>query len=350
MRKIISLICVLLPILAYADSLEIRENAPDRHVVVKGDTLWDISATFFKDPWKWQQIWGLNKNTIKDPHWIYPGNVVFLDRTTGTLHVGETGITQAATANTTDSTTESNIVKLSPKAREIASDHNSIPVIPLDAIAPFLSKPLVIENFDAADTPTLVGTFEQRELLGTNDIAYVSNLPSNKGTEWQVYHLGKPLVDPDTEERLGYEVNYLGEATVEKFAKLSELRITRSVLEIAKGDYFTQSTQPFTSSFEPHAPSSHIVAKIISIYGGVDQAGQNAIVTLNKGTRDGLENGHVLALYQKGEILKQKHNNVSLPDVRYGLVFIFRTFNKVSYGLVLQARLPAQLLDTAQTP
>jgi len=353
MRKIISLICLLLPILTYADTLEIRENAPDRHVVVKGDTLWDISAKFFKDPWKWQQIWGLNKDTIKDPHWIYPGDVVMLDRATGTLRIGDAP-QQPAVSNSTATVTNDNIVKLSPLARVVASEHNSIPVIPLSAIGPFLAKPLVIEEADLSNTPTLVGTYEHRELLSTNDVAYVKNLPSDKGTQWQVYRPGKTFIDPDTEEVLGHEVNYLGDAVVEKFAPLSELRITKAIFEIGRGDHFAQPSEVFPNSFEPHSPNTKIAAKVISIYGGMVQASQNAIITLNKGKRDGLENGHVLALYQKGEVLTgdkaYKSNNVTLPDVRYGLVFVFRTFHKVSYALVLQTRLPVQLQDTAQTP
>jgi len=366
MRKIISLICVLMPIVTYAESSDIRENAPDHHVVVKGDTLWDISATFFKDPWKWQQIWGLNKDTIKDPHWIYPGDVVILDRSTGTLHIGDNaqqsvaldsnsiaqGLDHKSVSSSTDS--NSNVIKLSPHPRELSSDHNAIVAIPLNAITPFLTKPLVVDDDNLSLAPALVGTYEHRTLLGTNDIAYVSNMPSDKGTLWQVYRPGQTFIDPDSKEVLGHEVIYLGDAVVEKFAPISELRITKVISEIAKGDYFTQSTQAFTSSFEPHAPNSVIIAKIISIYGGVDQAGQNAIITINKGTRDGLENGHVLALYQKGELLKGgsffKSSNITLPNVRYGLIFVFRTFQKVSYALVLQSRFPVQILDTAQTP
>ncbi|TAJ80944.1 MAG: LysM peptidoglycan-binding domain-containing protein [Gallionellaceae bacterium] len=354
MRKIISLICLLLPILAHADQLEIRENAPDRHVVVKGDTLWGISATFFKDPWKWQQIWGLNKDTIKDPHWIYPGDVVFLDRATGTLRVGEAPQQAVAPDSLPAATPDNNIVKLSPRIREIASDRDAIPVIPLNAIGPFLAKPLIIEDAELAGTPTLVGTFEHRELLGTDDIAYVKNLPANKGADWQIYRLGKTFIDPETKEILGHEARYLGDAVAEKFADISEVRITKAVSEIGKGDYLSQFSEPFPSSYEPRAPNTRIVAKVISIFGGVAQASQNAIITLNKGKRDGLENGHVLAVYQKGEVLKGGHifkrDDIALPDVRYGLVFVFRTFQKVSYALVLQTRLPVQLQDTAQTP
>jgi hypothetical protein len=369
MRFIISLICILLPNLTFAEPADIRDNAPDRHIVVKGDTLWDISATFFKDPWKWQKIWGLNKDTIKNPHWIYPGDVVLLDRASGTLHIGDT-LQPPPSANSTadnisgDVAVTSNIpvsapnnigvIKLSPHVRELSSNHDAIPLIPLSAIAPFLTNPLVVDDVNISSFPTLIGAYEHRTLLGTHDLAYVSNMPKDKGTQWQVYRLGKTFVDPVSEEVLGHEVVYLGDATVEKFAPVSELRITKVVAEISKGDYFTQTVQEFTSNFEPHAPSTDIVTKVISIYGGVNQAGQNAIITLNKGKRDGVENGHVLALYQKGELLKGrslfKSDDINLPNVRYGLIFVFRTFQKVSYALVLQTRLPVQLLDTAQTP
>lgn len=355
MRKIISLICVLLPIVTYADELAIRENAPDRYVVVKGDTLWDISAKFFKDPWKWQQIWGLNKDTIKDPHWIYPGDLVMLDRATGTLHIGEIP-PQADASGSTPAAADSEIIKLTPRIREVAGDRHAIPAIPLNAIAPFLTKPLVVDTTDPAISPTLVATYEGRTLLGTNDVAYVKNLPTGQGSQWQIYRPSQTLIDPDTEEVLGYEVRYLGDAAVEKFAPISELRITKAIADIAKGDYLAvaQPGEGYAGGFEPHTPNTKIDAKIISIYGDIPQGSQHSIITLNKGKRDGLESGHVLALYQKGEVLKSGHwykrDTTTLPDVRYGLVMVFRTFHKVSYALVLQTRLPVQLQDTAQTP
>lgn len=336
-RFIISLICCLLPAFALADTAEIRDNAPDRHVVVKGDTLWGISAKFFKNPWKWPQIWGMNKDIIKDPHWIYPGQVIVLDRTTGTLRVGEDkGI----------SPPQRDIVKLSPKARVESSAHG-IPVIPMNDIGPFLSQPLVVENDTMAGTPTLVGTYEQRVILGNDDIAYVKGLSEGSGPLWQVYRPGKTFVDPDSNEILGHEVIYLGDVRVENFADVSTVRIVKAVQEINKGDHLIQIAGVPVSSFPPHAPQTQIAAKIISIYGGVSQGGQNSIVTLNKGRRDGLENGHVLALYRKGETLS---DNLHLPDTRYGLMFVFRIFDKVAYGLVMETSLPVVLMDLAQTP
>lgn len=154
------------------------------------------------------------------------------------------------------------------------------------------------------------------------------------------------LVDPDSDEVLGQEVVYLGDADVEKFDSLSTIRITHSIQEINAGDRLYQTAVAVADNYVPHAPATKISARVISIYGGVSQAGQNAVVTINKGRRDGLENGHVLALYHKGESV----GGHTLPDMRYGLLFVFRTFDKVAYALVMQSTLPTELLDRAQTP
>jgi hypothetical protein len=370
MRKIISLICILLPILtyvnglAYADELLVRENAPDRYVVVKGDTLWDISNRFFKDPWKWPQIWGLNKDAIRDPHWIYPGNVIVLDPSTKTLHLGELPKPAQTPAGevvlvpdlpppseSVDSiVSDSKIQKLSPKIRVVNGEHDAIPSIPASIIGAFLSKPLVIENEEIDGAPTLIGSIEQRALLSFGDTAFATGMPNDKGPLWQLYRPGKKFIDPDTDETLGYEAIYLGDASIQKYDSITTLKITKSVLDIQKGDNFIQSAVSLSSSYIPRAPSNKIRAKVISIYGGVDQGGQNSVITLNKGTRDGLENGHVLALYKESEASKFKGETYTLPALRYGLVFVFRTFDKVSYALVMQVQRTVQLLDSVETP
>ena len=348
-KVIISLICCLLSALTHATQLEVRDNAPDRHVVVKGDTLWDISAKFFTDPWKWPQIWGLNKDTIKDPHWIYPGDVIVLDRTTGTLRIGPAG--EAGTpAPAVSPGVSGAVVKLSPRIHSQDSKRDAIPSIPAADIEPFLSRPLVIEKSTLDKAPTLVGTYERRVLLGNNDIAYVKGLNEADGTIWQIYRAGKTFLDPDTREVLGHEAIYLGEAKVEKFGEVSTIRITQSIQEITKGDHLIQPSGEITSNYLPRAPASQVNARVISIYGGVSQGGQNTVITLNKGSRDGLENGHVLALYHKGEVLKEKGKTLTLPDVRYGLVFVFRTFDKVAYALVMQTTLPVAVQDSALSP
>ena len=349
-KIIISLICCLLPTLAMADVVKIRDDAPDRHIVVKGDTLWDISAKFLNDPWQWPEIWGLNKDTIKDPHWIYPGNVIVLDRNSNTLRIEGAAGRGAGSGDNSGETLQLDVVRLSPKMGIRNSDHNPIPSIPASLIGPFLSRPLVIEKDGLAGAPTIVGTYEQRVILGNDDIAYVNKLPKDKGLLWQVYRTGKTLTDPDSKEVLGYEASYLGDAEAEKIADISTFKITRAIQEINKGDQLVQASVELASNYVPRAPEDKIAARVISIYGGVNQAGQNAVITLNKGKRDGLENGHVLALYRKGEVLKEKGETLTLPDVRYGLIFVFRTFEKVAYALVMQTRLPVELLDNALTP
>jgi hypothetical protein len=378
MRKIISLICIILPILAYADEVVIRENAPDRYVVVKGDTLWDISNKFFKDPWKWPQIWGLNKDTIKDPHWIYPGNLVILDPATKTLHFGDqpkpsdtpapdVDLVPAIPANTeslaenaptaptkaddaSSMVSGSKIQKLLPKIRVLDSEHDAITSISTRTIAPFLSRPLVIETEELEGAPTLVGSVEQRAILSYGDTAFAIDMPADKGVLWQIYRPGKTFKDPITDAILGYEAVYLGDATIQKHNKISTLKISKSILEIQKGDNFIQSSVGMPNNYIPRSPSTKISAKVISIYSGVDQGGQNAVITLNKGARDGLEIGHVLALYKESEDSKFKGEKYTLPSMRYGLVFVFRTFDKVSYALVMQVQRSVQLMDTLETP
>lgn len=387
MRKIISLICILLPALACADQLqirqdsspetkqqvrqenrpeirpEIRKDAPDRYTVVKGDTLWDISGKFFKDPWKWPHIWGLNKDTIKDPHWIYPGDVVSLDRAGATLRVGEaeTGkpaVTAAAGVTAAPQPQETgNVIRLSPKVRENPSGHDAIPSIPASVIGPFLSQPLVVEEDALKDAPVVIGAREGRAILATDDIGFARGLPADKGDKWQIYRPGKKFIDPETDEVLGVEAVYLGNAEVKAFADISTFAITQAVQETFQGDRLVVASGDASGPYLPRAPETSISASVISIYGGVSQAGQNAAIVLNRGARDGLEVGHVLALYHKGEVVTEKSDSMfswdksyTLPDQRYGLVFVFRVFNKVSYALVMETKLPVQVLDRAQTP
>jgi hypothetical protein len=369
MRKIISLICFLLPVVAFAAEsenrsdvlLDIRSDAPDRHIVVKSDTLWDISGKFFKDPWKWPRIWGMNKDSIKDPHWIYPGDVIFLDRNTGTLRIGQPGtsaagdIVEMAAASSVRDT--GNNVRLSPQVRVNTSPHDAIPSIPASAIAPFLTQPLVIEAGQLKDAPALIGAREGRVILANNDTGFVKGLPLDKGDQWLIYRPGKTFIDPDTNEVLGIEAIYLGNAEVTRFADVSTVAITHSVQEIYPGDHLVLPSVEQINTYLPRAPENNISARVISVYGGVSQGGQNTIITLNKGARDGLASGHVLALYRKGEVITQSSGSIfrrdkhyALPDERYGLVFVFRVFNKVSYALVMQTRLPVELLDRANTP
>jgi hypothetical protein len=363
-KLIISLICCLLPTLALSDTLTISDNAPDRYVVVKGDTLWDISAKFFTDPWKWPEIWGLNKETIKNPHWIYPGDIVLLNRTAKTLNVEGAasavppsqpeGAAQAAPENENAAREQEYLgtERLSPRIRVVASEHNAIPSIPLSDIEPFLKRPLIIGKNELADAPVIVSGYEGRKLLSNDDIAYVKGLPTDQGLTWQVYRPGKALTDIGSDDVLGYEAVYLGDARVEKFGGISTLRIFGAKEEIYAGDRLTRVASGFPDNFVPRAPETAISAQIISIVNGISMAGQKSVVVINKGQHDDVQNGYVLALYRKGAIVKNPSSEElnKLPNMRYGLLFIFRTFEKVSYGLVMEAKQPIEMADIAQTP
>jgi hypothetical protein len=377
-KLIISLICCLLPVLTFADTLSVREDAPDRYVVLKGDTLWDISAKFFKDPWRWPKIWGLNKDTIKNPHWIYPGDVVVLDHATSTLKVvGETPAPEKqpdvevaptpapapeAEADAENEGEEKPVDeaaihigkgnRVSPRVRVVDGHHDAIPSIPYGDIKPFLNQTLVIEKSELDSAPLIVSGFE-RSLLSNGDLAYVKNLPKDKGLDWQIYRPGKPLIDPITKKTLGFEATYLGIARVEKFDDISTISIDGAVEEIYPGDRLVQSAGEYPENFIPRAPDTEMTARVMKIINGIKMAGQQAIVVINQGRRDGVQNGHVLALYRKGTIVngtKFNSRDMEMPNHRYGLVFVFRTFENVSYGLVMEARMPVEMLDVAQTP
>jgi hypothetical protein len=343
MRKIISLICFLLPAFASAADADVRPDAPDRHVVVQGDTLWGISNLFFKDPWKWPQLWGANRDGVKDPHWIYPGSVIYLDRTTGRLNFG-----QGAGGN--GAVQMGGVIKLKPQMRLDLDGHEAVPSIPSRAIEPFLAQPLAVEENQLLSAPTIVALQEEREMLGVHDIAYIRGAQESMGSKWQAYLPAKALIDPDTEEVLGHEVIYLGDIDITKFGDPSTARVTKIRQEIGRGARLVEFKQRLDDTYLPRPPVAKISAKIISIYGGMTQASQNNVVTLNKGSRDGLENGHVLALYKAGKEVKYQGDKVQLPDERNGLLFVFRVFNKVSYALVMETRLPVILKDVAKTP
>ena len=347
MRKIISLICLLLPILAFAaqpqSAPQIRSDAPDRYTVVKGDTLWGISGKFFSDPWRWPYIWGMNKDAIKDPHWIYPGAVIVLDRINGTLSMG-------GTAGEDRGPDTDNVVKLSPEIRTVDGTQNAIPSIPGSAIEPFLTQPLIVDEATLQTAPTLIGLTDNKVIIGPGDTAYAKGLTAAKGKIWQVYRAGKTLTDPLSDEVLGTEAVYLGTVDVQRFADVSTVVVTSAKQEIVQGDHLIPFDATVSRNYLPRAPETQISARIMSIFGGVTQAGQNSIVTLNKGRRDGLQSGHVLALKKKGAVIESDGKSYTLPDENYGLLFVFRVFDKVSYALVMQTRLPVQVLDSAVTP
>lgn len=327
-----------------AAPVQIRENAPDRYIVEKGDTLWGISGKFLKEPWRWAEIWKLNQDQIKNPNRIYPGDVIVLDRSGA-----EAQLRLAGTGET---------VRLLPRVRgEVIS--TAIPSIPALAIEPFLSKPLVIEQDGLDRAPRVISTGASNVYLGPGDLAFVSGIGDSKVTAWQFYRPGKALVDPETNKTLGYEAVYLGTGTVEQPGEPAVLRITTATQEIGLSARLVAVGTPLSNNYLPHPPKTAVAGRVLGISGGLTTAGRNSIIILNRGSRDGVDNGAVLALYRFGDTVVEKAPElggerivatIKLPDERYGLVFVFRTFDQVSYALVMESSRPVITNDIVKSP
>lgn len=322
---------------AAGQPIQLADNAPDRHVVIPGDTLWGISGKFLKDPWRWPEIWRLNKDQVKNPHRIYPGDVIVLERDAD----GNPRLTlQSASA------------RLQPR---IYSEQigQAIPSIPPNIIEPFLSAPLVVDETGLNDAARIVATQQDRVFLANGDLAYVAN--AKPGVDmWQVYRKGKPMPDPETREVLGYEAFYLGTARQIEPGNPATFQIVTFKEEIGRGDRLLPSSRPPLLDYAPHRPERSVDGRLISVYGGVGEGGRFSIVALNKGSNDGLEIGHVLSLLRNRTITQRdedgRKESVRIPDERYGLVFVFRTFERVSYALVVQADGSVVVNDYVRTP
>jgi LysM repeat protein len=332
---------------------ELAPNAPDSHTVKRGDTLWDISKLFLKSPWRWPELWGMNLDQIRNPHLIYPGQVLVLDKSGGRARLR---LAQGGADNT---------VKLSPRVRSEALDDSGIPSIPLHLIAPFLNEAVVFQSDELATAPRIVATQEGRVLVSRGDTAYVRGDLGNL-REYRVFRSAKPLLDPVTKEVLGYEAAYLGSA---EYVRPGESRtradgkpeiipatftVTGIKQEIGVGDRLAPIPPRDYTNYTPHAPKGELDGRIVSIYGEGFSAGQNQIVALNRGSRDGMERGHVLALWREGantiDKTDEQRTALKLPDERHGLLFVFSVFDRVSYALILQVKDPVKPGDRFTQP
>ena len=324
-----------------ADPLQLVDNPPDRHIVVKGDTLWDISGKFLKQPWRWPEIWQMNRDQIKNPHLIYPGDVVLLDMSSGSPRLRLGKKVGAGTG------------KLQPTVYS-KPIQQVVPSIPPNAIEPFISQPLVIEDGELNTGVKIVAMQEDRMLVGTGDSFYASGIPDAAVEKWHVFRKGKPLKDPATGKILAYEAFFLGNARLVKPGEPALLRVSLAKEEIARGDRLVPAPEPEIISYVPHRPEQDVSARVLGIYGGLREGGANSVVALNVGKNDGMEIGHVVALYRKRVSLdvddSGRRTETPVPDERYGLAFVFRVFNGISYALVVESSKAVIVGDTARNP
>ncbi len=334
---------------------ELNPSAPDDYTVKRGDTLWGISGLFLKSPWRWPELWGMNLNEIRNPHLIYPGQRLFLDKSNGRARL-RMGASQGDGGIPT--------VRVSPRTRSETLADQVISTLRSRDIEPFLMEPLVVDENGLTAAPRIVGTQEERVLLSKGDRAYARGPVDKKivddparQTDYRVFRNATPLKDPLSGEVLGYEAQYLGKATLVRGESLLETpgkdgKSTTDIVpatidivgikeEIRVGDRLLPEPDRVLTSYVPRAPATAVDARVVSIYGSsVRTAAQNQVVAINRGSKDGMESGHVLAIQKAGARITDKtvatRDPLRLPDERNGLLMVFRTFDRVSYGLILE--------------
>lgn len=342
---------------AQAATCAFLPDAPDQHLVVAGDTLWGIAGRFLEHPWCWGQVWGLNRAQIRDPHWIYPGQTVYFDRAAGRLRLGRGAGEDDGAPGAPP------LTRLTPQLRTEGLGRDAVPSIPSGVIEPFLAQALVLEADELDRAPRIVATPDNRVFLGRGDKAYVRG-ELNGGTSFQVFRPGQPLRDPVSHAVLGHEAFYLGSVMLRAPARgeadAHTFVVASTRQEMGVGDRLLQMPPTPLRNYAPHPPARAVGARVMSVYGGVTYAGQNSVVSVNRGALDGLDIGAVLQLYHFGQTVTDRSADkgwhgmdqpqVKLPDEQYGSLFIFRVFQHIAYGLVMQVTEPVQVGDVAQSP
>ena len=333
----------------------LADNAPASHTVQRGDTLWAIAGIFLKTPWRWPELWGMNLQDIRNPHLIYPGQVLVLvkDGDRARLQLAGGGAQGQMPTNT---------VKLTPQVRSQLLDNGAIASIPLQLIGPFLNEAVVLNQDELAAAPRIVATQEGRVLISRGETAYVRG-DLGGARSFTLFRQTKPLIDPLSQEVLGYEAGYIGTAEFVRAEGTSPVNglpvpatfvMSSARLEAGVGDRLAPLPARDFSAYMPHPPAAPVDGRVVSIYGEALSAGQNQIVAINRGTRDGMERGHVLALWSAGALAKDATSGpaqpIQLPDERSGLLFVFRVFDRVSYALILSANDPIKPGDRFSQP
>ncbi len=325
----------------------IRPDAPQNYTVRRGDTLWDIAAVFLKDPWFWPEIWQINPQ-VENPHLIYPGDVLSLAYGAGgDAHVS---ISQFGAA------------RLTPRLRSEQLD-GPIDAIPFSAIAAFLSKPSVLTRDEATRAPHVLAFRDQHMVGSTGHEVYVRGLKSPPlNQRYSIMHIGEPIIDPETQDLVGYQAAYVATAVVNAPGKeVTKAMLTEGARETLRGDRLISQDQDAPLTFAPHAPKGNIDGQIIAVTDGAQQIGQYQVVVVNRGSRHGLEPGAVLAIDQQGAVVQDTWGShpwrkdpfgqkVQLPYERAGTLIVFKVFDRVSYGLVIGARGPMQVADRVYNP
>jgi LysM domain len=365
--RVVSLIAAAAVVLggspARAQDVRVADNAPQTYTVQKGDTLWGISGKFLRDPWRWPDVWRMNRDQIRNPHLIYPGDIVRLDYVDGQPRLS---LAQAGSAVPRET------VRVSPTVRSTPLDREAIPTIPPGDIEPFLSRPLVTGPEGLKGSAEIVaGRDRDRVVRGEGDRIYVVGIEPAAGALWHIYRSIGPIRSLNRKEQLGYEYRYLGSARVERFADVSTLLIENATEEILIADRLVPAPREVIVNYAPHAPARDVEGHIIATITDTTEMGRGSVVTIDKGGQDGIDVGTVLAVYRgvapipdprpntdpevivRGldvTMFYRKDKYLEVPQERTGLLFVFRTFDRVAYGILLNTTDPVQIGDFVRKP
>lgn len=319
-----------------SEPVPLSANAPDEYVVQVGDTLWDIAAAFLNDPWFWPEIWYVNPD-IENPHLIYPGDVL------GLVYIdGQPRVTPIRAST----------YRLSPQAR-VTPLSQAVTSIPYSAVSAFLSSGQVIEKNQVDNLPYLLEVRGDHMIAAAGNEIYVrGNGNDVLGSRYNVVHVGDPLYDPDDNRLIGYQGIFVGEGTLRRLGDPATVALTDTSQEAVRGDRLVPEAVDVPLNFYPRSPSSQIDGRIIHVVGGVTQIGQYQVVVLNRGSNHGLAAGDVLTVYQAGETINDRFGGgrVTLPDEAAGTVMVFKVFDRIGYGLVMEATQSIHVLDAVRNP
>lgn len=344
-------------------ALDLAPNAPDVYVVKKGDTLWDIAGHYLKNPWAWPEVWQANPQ-VDNPHLIYPGDVLTLVYVDGQPRV------QRATG---EIKMPDGTVKLSPAVR-VLSEGQAVPTLPRELIAPFLQDARVVNPEDIDKTAYVVASEGEHVVTGAGDHVYVRGVNSET-KNYNFFRTGPAYRDPETEEILGYEALYVGTGFKTRDGDPATFDIRKATSEVRVGDRAMPLDEAVLDPlFLPQPAPANTRARIISVYGGVSQIGQYAVVVLSRGEKDGIRTGHTLTAWTDGAVINDtvgkrrvgeepgfferignwfssdSAGEVKLPNEEAGTMMVFRTFDRVSLALVMKATRAMHVGDVATDP
>ena len=317
------------------DSNRLAADAPDEYVVQDGDTLWDIAATFLRDPWYWPEIWYVNPQ-VENPHLIYPGDVLGLVYVEGTQRI---------------TNVRASSYRLSPEAR-VTPLTEAITSVSYDSVSAFLSRGVVVERNEVGSLPYVVAVKGDHLVAAAGNIVYVRGSGAQPGERFNVVHIGDRLIDPDDNSLIGFQGIEIGLGTVRRSGDPATMALTSSKQETLLGDRLIPTSVEVPLNFFPKAPSNNINGQLIAVVGGVTQIGQYQVVVINRGSNHGLAVGDVLSVWQKGFPVKDRveGGSVMLPDEQAGTVMVFKVYDRIGYGLVMEATQALHTLDYVRNP